>query len=61
MVKGRVDPETYRAWDRWRIAQGITWAAMFEAIGRETAAGRPLSKRIVEEARRVDQERNSKR
>lgn len=60
-VHGRVDEETYAAWDRWVTSEGVTFAAVLEAIGREIAAGRPPSKRVVILARRIDRARYNKR
>lgn len=60
-LRGRVDPATLAAWDRWLTTEGLTTSAALEAIGREIAAGRPPSKRVVALARKIDRERSSRR
>ena len=61
MLRGRVDEDTARAWDRWLTEERLTFAAVLEAIGREIAAGKPPTKRVAELAAKIDRERNSKR
>lgn len=61
MLRGRVDEDTAKAWDRWLAGEGLTFSAALESIGREIAAGRPPSKKVVALARKIDRERNSRR
>jgi hypothetical protein len=61
MLRGRVDEDTARAWDRWLTAEGVTFSAVLEALGQEMAEGRPPSKRVAVLARKIDRERSSRR
>lgn len=60
-VHARLDEAAADAWDRWLTVEGLTFSAALESLGREIAAGRPPSKKVVALARRIDRERNSRR
>lgn len=60
-VHARLDEPTAAAWERWLTREGVTLAAVLEALGREIGAGRAPSKRVVTLARKIDRERGSRR
>jgi hypothetical protein len=59
-VHARLDDDAAAAWDRWLTREGLTFSGALEAIGREIAAGRPPSSKVVKLARQIDRERNSR-
>lgn len=60
-IRARLTDESSRAWDRTVTREGVTMTALLEAIGREIAAGRwQPTKRMIDQARRIDSERRSR-
>lgn len=61
-IKGRLSEPASKAWDRFITQEGVTTAALLAALGEELAAGRwKPTRRAIEEARRIDRERHSRR
>lgn len=60
-IKGRLTEASGRAWDKVATTEGVTMTALLEALGRalESGAWKP-SRRVIEEARRIDAERRSR-
>ncbi len=60
-VRARLTPEARAAWERVLVENGVTWTAIFEALGQDIAAGRwTPSKSTIQAARRLDRERFSR-
>lgn len=61
-VRARLTPAALKAWERVLADNGLTWTSMFEALGQDIAAGQwEPSAAQIEEARRIDWERKSRR
>lgn len=61
-IKGSLTDRSGRAWDRFVTSEGVSTAALLEALASALADGtwKP-TKRIVADARRIDRERSSRR
>lgn len=64
MLTAMVEADTYEAWRLWARARGVTVTALVEAIGRELAGHDepdanlpPWLRRVVREARGIDDDR----
>lgn len=60
----RLSDDARRGWDRTCVKYGVTLTALLEAMGRELDTLGITTDRgavVVEEARRIDQERRSRR
>lgn len=61
-IKGDLSGPAGRAWDRFVTQEGVTTAALLEALCSELAEGRwKPTRRVVARARKIDVERRSRR
>lgn len=60
-LRARLSDDASHAWDAFATDAGVTMTALIEALGRDMAAGQwKPTKRVVDEARRIDHERRSR-
>lgn len=61
-IKGALSEEAHRGWQRLLTTEGVTAAALLEALGLalDDRSWSP-TKRVVAEARKIDRQRGSRR